>query len=763
MKARFLPYIIFGLFICSGCSNTRMLTDDQKLYTGRKDIVIHNPQGVKKTGEVKGYVKSITASKVNNSIFGLRLFPPVSLWIYNYATPGKDKGFRNWLYRAFSKPPVLLSDVNPELRAAKIQNELNNRGFFHTTASSEIHTKKYNLKKAKVSYIVDLHPPWHINRVTYDSIRNTADSILQRTEIDDLIEPGDRFSLSALRNVKAIMAQDLQEHGYFFFIPDYVSMRADSSIGDRKIDLFLGTKDNHGDHMISRYRINKISIRLTKSGVNDSIPADTLHYKDITIISPGKIVKPEILYNSVAFRPGDIYSLSSYRKTLTNLNNLGIFRLVNINYTVPDKDTASHTLDVRIETLVPHNISVSVETNLATKSTGFTGPAVIAGIQHRNAFKGAEKVEIKLTGNMEWQWYRNYSSELGSYSYEAGASAGLVLPRLIIPDRIINTGKPVTRSTSINGGINLLNRTSFYRLNAVKASLRYQWGPSEQIFHTFYPFYLNAVKLLKTTSAFDSIIASNIYIRRSFEEQFILGIRYEFNYDDKTPVKPGNFLFMGGIYTSGNLLSLISSKPENLNKESETFLNSVYAQFAKFTADMRFYINGINNMLAIRLYAGIGLPYGNSSVLPYVEQFFSGGAYSIRGFPARRLGPGGYYQGVSGFFDQSGDIRLEGNIEYRTKFSKLLHGAIFLETGNVWLRNDDPERPGAQFSADTFLNQLAVGTGLGLRFDLGFFVLRTDLGLPLRTPYEFNGSHSIGSFSKMLKNSVFHLAIGYPF
>lgn len=764
MKLRYYyVFLISGLILFSGCSNTRFLSEDQMLYTGRRDIEIRNQKNISDAGEAKSYVRSITANKANNSVLGLRILPPFSLWIHNYCKPEKEKGLGKWFYEAFSKPPILVTDVNPELRAEKIQNELNNRGFFHTTASAEIHARKHNPKKAKVSYIVDLQPPWHINRIVMDSGSHRTDSIINATELKGVIEPGDRFSLSAIKTVKTIMAGNLHENGYFFFTPDHISIKADSGIGGRKIDLFPGRKENLDEDILSRYRINNIILRMTKTARSyDSLMVDTIHYKDITVVSPELIIKPEILYEAFVIRNGDIYSLSAYRKTLSNLNNLGIFRLVNLNFRISDQDTSRHQLDVLAEMLVPMKLDLSLESNLVTKSTGFTGPAIIAAIQHKNAFKGAEKLELKLTGSMEWQWYRNYTSELGSYSYELGANSALTVPRILLPN-VVNTGRMVTRKTSISGGFSLLNRTSFYRLNAIRAGFSYQWGWSEKVQHTFYPFYLNSVKLLKTTQAFDSIINSNIYIRRSFEEQFILGFRYEFIYDNKTAEKPGTFLFMGGAYTSGNLISILSKRSDDVSREPRTFLNSVYSQFLKFTSDARYYLTGGNQTLVFRFFAGIGMPYGNSSVLPYVEQFFSGGAYSIRGFPARGLGPGGYYEGSRGFIDQSGDIRFEMNLEYRIMFTKLLNGALFLETGNVWLWNDDPVRPGAQFRGDMFLNQLAVGTGLGLRFDLGFFVLRTDLGLPVRTPYTANGSHHVGDLGEMLKKSVFHLAIGYPF
>ena len=192
-------------------------------------------------------------------------------------------------------------------------------------------------------------------------------------------------------------------------------------------------------------------------------------------------------------------------------------------------------------------------------------------------------------------------------------------------------------------------------------------------------------------------------------------------------------------------------------------LNTIYSQHLKLTSDLRYYLNGYNKTLAMRLYAGVGMPYLNSTVLPYVEQFFSGGAYSIRGFKARSLGPGSFHEEEPTYIDQSGDIKLEANLEFRFGISKITKGAFFIETGNIWLINEDENRPGSKFEFNTFSNQLAVGTGVGLRFDFNFFVLRTDLGFPLRTAYVKNDKNWFSSNGGFFSNSLFYFAIGYPF
>jgi outer membrane protein assembly factor BamA len=259
------------------------------------------------------------------------------------------------------------------------------------------------------------------------------------------------------------------------------------------------------------------------------------------------------------------------------------------------------------------------------------------------------------------------------------------------------------------------------------------------------------------------VVNDNIYIRKSFEEQFIIGMRYGFTYDNTYNIRPNNIFWQAGVNTSGNLVDLLNGGGGGVNASPDKLLNNIYSQFIKLTSDLRYYRNGRNQSLVLRLYAGLGFPYRNSTVLPYVEQFFSGGAYSIRGFTARYLGPGSYYEEKSGYIDQSGDIKLEGNMEYRFGLSKIVKGALFLETGNIWLINEDENRPGAKFGFDRFYRELAVGTGVGLRFDFSFFVLRTDFGFPLRNPYMTEGKNWLFGTGDIWSGMLFYLAIGYPF
>jgi outer membrane protein assembly factor BamA len=318
--------------------------------------------------------------------------------------------------------------------------------------------------------------------------------------------------------------------------------------------------------------------------------------------------------------------------------------------------------------------------------------------------------------------------------------------------------------TSVTLGFEFLNKVQYYRMNSFNMGYAYQWRKSERITHIFYPIYFNSITLLKTTPEFDSILNANPYIKKSFEEQFIAGMKYNFIYDNSSSKQANGFYFQGGVSTAGNLIDLIKRKTSSSEERPYTTIGNVYSQFLKLTTDVRYYRNIDKNSLAFRLYAGVGFPYSNSVVMPYVEQFYSGGSNSIRAFIARSLGPGAYHsESSSDIIDQTGDVKLEGNAEYRFSLSEVVKGALFLDAGNVWLLNKDENRPDAEFHFNTFTNQLAVGTGFGLRFDFSFFILRFDVGFPLRNAYATDGKYWLPSAKEVFNGFLFNLAIGYPF
>jgi outer membrane protein assembly factor BamA len=764
MKTISAFFLVFLLMVFTGCSNTRFLTKEQMLYTGRKDVVIINSHKISNTSTVKNYVKYLTNHKVNNALFGRRVLPPVGLWVYNYMKVEKKKKFGRWIYKTFSSYPILISDVNPELRSAKIENDLFDRGYFNTKAWAAVDTNKRNPHKGRVSYFVDLAPPNFYGSVALDTISDQIDSLILKDDFMKQIKSGDQFNLEKLKSNRADLSRRIQENGYFYFIPEFIDLKADTTVGGNKLDLLIARKKEIPASALAVYKINNILINNSQGKDTSSMVRDTIEYDGIKITSKEDILKPYILGNSVYFRKGDIYSLKAYQNTTTRLNNLGVFKNVNVSYIQNLSDSLMHLLDVKMDLVMADNINLDFEGDLATKSSGYFGPLLSVSISHGNTFKGAERLKLGLTGGFEWQWGTKSNTQIGNYSYQFGITSGLTFPRIILPFNIGKYSSLVFQRTSINLDLSILNRTAYYKMFSTKTNLNYQWSRKKNIQHSFSPIYVNSVNLLQTTPDFDSVVSENIYIRKSFEEQFIIGSKYDYTYNNTLIVKPNNFFFSVGISTSGNLIDLFAGINKDPSERPYYFFNNIYSQYVKVTTDFRYYRNGFNKSLVFRLYAGIGAPYGNSAALPYVEQFFSGGAYSLRGFTARYLGPGSFHTtDNSGYIDQSGDIKLESNLEFRFDMSKMLKGAIFLETGNIWLVNEDENRPGAKFDKNTFYDELAVDTGFGVRFDFTFFVMRLDIGFPLRTPYETDGKNWLRGTDNIISGGLFNLAIGYPF
>ena len=751
------------LLLIAGCSNTRFLVEDQLLYTGQEGVHITGEHEGVRPAKLKQLLQKGNVQKPNNSVLDRRILPPVGLWVYNYWQDDEQKKIKHWIFKTVSKPPVLISDIQPDMRAQNMENDLFDQGYFSARAWPVVDTSERNPRKARVAYFIEPGEPYRYAGIDFDSTLENIDTLITREEFRGQIGPGDQYNLDKLKKARNDLARAFQDRGYFYFNQDHIQLEADTALGNSRMYLVVKSNGELPASVISRYNIDSIRIYITRSSDSTGSMLQSSIYDDFSIFSTGDYLEPEVIRKALFIKAGDQYSYTAYQNTITRLNNLGVFSYVRITYEDPDQDEIRHLLDVRIDLIMADQINLSLEADMVMKSTGFLGPGVSATIAHNNTFKGAEKIQISPTGAIEWQWGSKQESQLGTFSYELGVNSSLTFPRLILPDIRSGLNHIINQETSVNLNFNILNRTNYYNMFSALTSYKFSWGKRKEIRQSFSPVYLNSVSLLATTPAFDSVINDNIYIRKSFEEQFIIGMKYDFSYDNTYKQQPHNIFFQAGISSSGNLLDLFTGIGKKAADRPYKILNTVYSQHFKVTTDFRYYINGYNKTLATRLFAGIGLPYLNSTVLPYVEQFFSGGAYSIRGFTARTLGPGSYHEVESSYIDQSGDVKLEANLEFRFGISKIIKGALFLETGNIWLIHEDENRPGSQFNIHTFYDQLAVGTGVGLRFDFSFFVLRTDLGFPLRTPYLKDDRNWLPGSGSLFSDGLFYIAIGYPF
>lgn len=747
--------IVLATILLNACSNTRFLTGDQVLYSGRNKIKIIESENKKTIKKAEEIASQVTYTEPNNSLIGKRVLPPVGLWYYNYRRPeeGKKGGF---FYRNLKTEPVLITNVNPALRCQKVDSELFGNGFFHSETSFTLDTARNNPRKAKISYYVQTGRLFLIDKILNPPALDSIDTLINKYSADLNLKSGDIFNLENIRNEKRKLASKLVEEGYYFFSPENIEIIADTSKIPFRINLLIRKNQQIAPFVAKKYTINRVEVHLKE------LPGekpDTVFYDGLYITGQTSYLKPETISRSILFRQGNIYSETKHKGTIPLLNNYGVFEFVKMQFTV--SDSAGQKMDLLVDLSPKKDVSLNIEGAVQSKSSGFAGPTSEITLAHTNINKGANHLQLKAFGGFEWQWGKGDENDLGANSYNAGLNSSLIFPRLLVPFKNLRENKSLIAKSIGSLGFEFVNNVRYYRMNSFNAGFGYQWRIKQNITHNFYPFKVNMVSLQKTTAEFDSIVNNNPYVKKSFEEQSIYGMEYNYIFD-KSNAKRNGIYFQGTISTSGNLLYAINRFGKN--EMPYKFLGEVYSQFIKTSVDFRYYTQTTKKGWVFRIYAGTGVSYGNSVVMPYIEQYYSGGSNSLRGFTARSLGPGSYKPvDYNGIIDQTGDIKLEMNSEFRFPMSEIMYGALFFETGNVWLLNPDENRPGAQFSFSTFANQLAVGTGAGLRFDFDFFVLRTDLGLPLRYPYKTGNSNWVENAGEMFSRFKFNLAIGFPF
>ena len=550
--------LLAGLGMITGaCSNTRFLADDQLLYTGKNEVFVSD-SGKVNDRMVRQITESATFYKPNNSIGGKRLLLPVGLWIYNYRKPAENKK-PGWLYRTLAKDPVLVSTVNPEVRCRKLESELFGNGYFNASVWSVTDTNSRNQRKAGITYFIKPEKPFRYNEISFEPPSDAVDTLINSFENDNVLETGEIFSLEKVKSQTKKITDNVVEDGYFYFSQANLKYTADTTRIQNKIDLRIGKNTDALSNAARKYYIDDVTVRIT--GEEDSTDiyqrSDTILYDGIKIVSKGMRFKPEVISRSLYISgKGDAYSASKHRKTTTHLNSYGIFKFINVRY-IPDIDSLENKLDILIELAPAKDISLDLEANVVTKSTGFSGPGFAATLAHGNVGGGANRLQLKLNGGVEWQWTNKSTSSLGTISYNAGLSASLIFPKFIAPSWFINPRRFNLPQTSVTIGFEFLNKIQYYRMSSVNLGFGYQWKKPNRITHAFYPVFINSINLLKTTPEFDSILNANPYIKKSFEEQFIVGMKYDFIYDNSATKQPNGFYFQAGISSSGNLLDII--------------------------------------------------------------------------------------------------------------------------------------------------------------------------------------------------------------
>ncbi len=750
------------LIATTACSTTGRIPADEMLYTGLKGIRYDNADSVKLPDELKSEIRSAVNVAPNNywKLVGWRYPFPLGLWVYNN-WPNPPKGFKHWIYEKLVEEPVLVSDVRPEVRTKMLDQLLDNNGYFSGATSYTLNKAK-NPKKASISYTVYPGQPYPIESMELlpdtSHLYHLIDSFARK---DSYLMSGMRYSTDSLSDARIRITNRVRNNGYYFFQPSYIEYLADTVQTPGKVAMRMVLASKIPDFCLRKYSTGHITVNIFRA--NGGGTPDTIQYPDITIVQmmPSRL-RRRILPECIRFRPGRTFSVRDMNRTQTYLSRLGIFSGIEIE-AIPDTASSPDNprLNVQINCTFDKPLEVSVEANATSKSNSYIGPGLIVGVTNRNIFGGGEQLSVKLNGSYEWQTGGGRKGGIFN-SYEAGITTSLAVPRLIAP-KFVRRSRYQLNWTRFQLNADLLNRPHYFRMAQFNMSMSYDWRVTRHIQNTFTPFKLTYTKLMNTTEVFDSIMDANQAVALSFRSQFIPQMMYSFTFD-KALDRDNLINWQFSVQEAGNVFWGIYELCGR-HGEKELF-GTPFSQFIKGTTQVVYNrrLSG-DNWLVGRIATGAAHAYGNASQVPYAEQFYVGGANSIRAFTVRSIGPGSYHapEGTpEDNFDQTGTFKFEANLEYRFPIFGPLHGAVFLDTGNVWLLKDDPQRPGGKLQAPTFLRDLALGTGVGLRFDIGMLVLRGDLGIGIHAPYDtgHGGYYNMPSFGKSL---AFHLAIGYPF
>ena len=745
-----LVTLLVALCLLCGCSTTSHLPEGELLYTGIDRIETHCLDSAIET-EAYDAMQSALEVVPNSPLLGsaYRQSPlPVGLWIYNGWFTERQHGLRYWLWSHFKSDPILLSQVNPVLRCRTAEIAIKDEGYFDVRVHCDTILHRRNPRKAKLRYQVEYGRAARVASVEWLPTKDArVDSILAHTREQSLVSEGSRFCACLLEEEQARIGKTMSDSGYYAYDAGMVHFLVDTVSGGRQQTRVRIKADYEAEaRHLSPYRIDSITSR----------PA-------------------ELLEKYVSFEKGQLYSEKQLQQMSARLSRLNIFKYNNVEFRPIEDTSALHSstmpdtipLLMRITASYAERWESALAFDLKYKDNSQVGPSLNFQVLRRNLFGGGELLTGDLTAGYEWPTgHRAVKSHSGLLnSYEFGYKTTLTIPRLQLPVHF-DDGFPA--KTAYGLSFDIMRRSGFFQMMRSSAEVSYWFSTSERSTHIFTPLKLTYSAITDQTAEFDSIISCNPVLRQSFVNQFIPTLRYTYQYDNSARRSSGSSSSQWlqlQVVEAGALCDGLTGWLGHREQGSRKLFGQPFSQFVKASVDFRNYWYLPNRqVVASRVIGGIAYAYGNATAIPYSEQFFLGGANSLRGFSIRSIGPGRFHPSNSryGYLDQTGDVKLEANLEWRFPLSGDLEGALFADAGNIWTLRDEASRPNGQWESSNLLRQLATDVGAGLRYNLGMLVIRFDIGVPLHTPdNDKSGYYNIsGAF---FGNLGYHLAIGYPF
>ena len=768
-------FIVFLLLFVTSCNSTKYVPKGESLLN--ENHINVNKEGVKKNDLVP-YIKQ----NPNKRIFGARFY----LGLYNLSNINKEKWPHNWLRNIGEEPVIYDPDAMTKTKE-QMKSYVASKGYFDGRVTDTVVTAG---RKTDVFYNVDLLRPYTIRNLTYEIADSNIKKLCFFDSVNCVIVRGKPYDVDVLQAERTRFERFIRDHGFYGFSNDYISFKVDSTIGNRQVNIKYSVRDftkldvnnNISSEPFAVYIIKNIYIypdfvpqEALEGGEAYLNSLDTTFYKGYYFITSKKKheVKYDLILQSLYLKAGSVFNVTNTEQTQSHLLSLKIYRLVTITYNDSKENENLQGMELKLNcnihlTLLSQQ-SYKIELE-GTNSGGNPGGALNLIYQHKNLFHGAELFSTKLKG--AYSAYTQPNARLSSIQ-EYGLETSLRLPEFLVPFiKTENFIKKYNPSTTLLASYDYQSMPFYTRTIAI-ASFGYDWkaGFYKEKEHIVNPVQLSLVNVPKIDSVYKAYIAASSYQVHSYDNVLILGGSYSFIFNNQKIKNSREYWFLRvNAETAGNLIGL-AEKLAGGNKTDNTYqiLGQPFAQYAKTDLDLRYNykFNDVSS-IAYRGFFGIALPYGNSKEVPFEKQYFEGGANDIRAWQLRSLGPGSYADS-SRLLNETGDIKLEANAEYRYKLFWIIEGAIFLDAGNIWSYKNDLARPGSQFQFNKFYKDIAIGTGTGFRFDLKFVIARVDLGMKLRDPLLHDAQFTEGSHWIFLngpykrKDFTIVLGIGYPF
>ena len=766
-RAAFVLCIAVMLCMAS-CSTTARLADNDILYTGVKKLNYHQ-DSVRIDADVKDQIFKVINVKPNNPLYSpyYRTPLPVGLWVYNHIDPTAT-GLKGWLYKHLASRPVTIKRVNPPTRVEMINALLRNNGYFTSTASYTLNHGS-NPKKASVTYDINVAKPYEIGRIDYigdnEVLHMMIDSLARENHY---LRTGSRYCLDSLNNVRIDITNTLRNRGYYYFRPEYIQYVADSVTTPGMINLRLVEAPDVPNKAERRYVTGNITaVVMPESGPGTMVDSVITPRMKIVRFDPVR-VRNSVLTSGIMARPGRVFRVSSLDRTQLALSRLGIFS--NVDIRVADRDTVlpsgEGVLDLDVMCVVDKPWEVKLEVQGTSKSNSFIGPALQLGLGHKNVFGAGEQLGVNFTGSYEWQTGKGASYKNNDFnSYEFGSEVTLAVPRLLAP-RFVDRSRRYVNWTRFDLKAKIMNRPGFFKMLQLGGGMTWEWHANRHSLNEFTPFRLTYNKLISRSDTFKTALEQNPALMMSFNDVFIPAMSYSYTYDND--FGRNHITWRSTITEAGHIFAGLWALCGRSHKK--TMMGTPFSQFVKAETQLVWTRRLTDRSSVVgRVFVGAAVSTTDSLDVPYREQYYIGGANSVRAFTVRTLGPGAFHPQVKSiydYYDQTGTFKFETNWEYRFPIVGYFNGAVFLDAGNIWLLKmndyDKQWRPEGKLQMGKFFDQLAVGTGLGLRFDMSMLVVRADLGIGLHLPYATtrSGWYNIPRFKDGI---AFHLAIGYPF